>query len=89
MKCIREYDPLRYKDVMNEELDFLGFRLHVDTEPETHINKDVMTNVNNNVTTSIDKEIPELQSPSSTGMSSPRENFCDAWFRSSHFSSVS
>jgi len=89
MKCIREYDPLQYKDVMNEELDLLGFRLHVDSEPEAHINKNVTTNVNNNITTSIDKEIPELQSPSSMSLSSPRENFCDTWFRSSHFSSVS
>lgn len=99
MKCIREYDPLRYEDVTNAELDLLGFRLHVNTESDAHINNDVMTNiddnimtsVNDNVMTSIDNEISELHTPSPISMSPPHESFCDVWFRSDspHFLPVS
>ncbi|KAL6263813.1 hypothetical protein P5V15_003896 [Pogonomyrmex californicus] len=80
MKSIREHDPLRYEDVTNAELDFLGFRLRVDTESD--VNNDVTTNINYNVMTSIDDEISELHSPSPVDMSPPHENFYDVWFRS-------
>lgn len=94
MKCIREYDPLQYKDVMNAELDLIGFRLHNDTEPVAHINDSATTNVNNNITTSINDGIFELHSPSlaDIGAESPlHESFCDVWFRSDspNFLSVS
>jgi len=97
MKYIKEYDPLQYKDVSNAELDFLGFRLRDDTESNADINddvttnindnimtsiNDVTTNVNDNIMTSIDDEISEPRSPSPMDISSPRENFCDVWFRS-------
>lgn len=82
MKYIKEYDPLQYKVVSNTELDFLGFRLRDDTESDADINDDVTTNVNDNIMTSIDDGISEPRSPSPMNMSSPRENFCDVWFRS-------
>lgn len=90
MKCIRECDPLQYKDVMDTNLDLLGFRLH-DTEPIAHINDNATTSASNNITTSIDDGISEPHSPSPVDMSPPHESFCDVWFRSDspHFLSVS
>lgn len=96
MKYIQEYDPLQYKEVTNAELDFLGFQLRDNIEPDAHIidDNDVTTNVNDNIMTSIDDEISEISefhSSNPVDMSPPRESFCDAWFRSDspHFLPVS
>lgn len=91
MKCIREHDPLRYKEVTNAESDLLGFRLHLN-KSDVHINDDVTTNVKDSAleTPPIDDEISELHSPSPIGMSPSHKSFCNVWFQSDspHFSSV-
>ncbi|XP_011874256.1 PREDICTED: dentin sialophosphoprotein-like [Vollenhovia emeryi] len=97
MKCIREYNPLQYKDVTNAELDFLGFKLSDDTKSKAHINDDVTTSSKDDVTTSskdnlstsIDDGISNSRSPSPVDMSTPRESFCDVWFQSDSPQSVS
>lgn len=65
-KYIQQYDSLQYDDVMNAELDFLGFQLRV-TVTDTSTN-------DNASTTSTDDRTSELHSPSPA--SSSREDFC-------------